>query len=215
MGVREISPESFLRFRRPCWESLQLPWARQNLILAGPLPLHRSVRQRCRVMGDWQVTGSGDNDHALFPQLHGLALNGRGDRVRSWNPGSKAAIAAQLAGSGCRGADFRSPAHAVQSAARDRGRTSAERHDVKHIKTRSEFWPGSPPGSKGPIGESRRASSIFGKSTRDDVPFRADCDTRCQRPYPSRYFADARVTIAPTPRMRSKNPGQVLPTQSG
>ena len=116
------------------------------------------------MMREWQVAGSGDNDHALLPHPPELALNGRNGRVRSWNLGSKAAIVAQLAGLGCCGVDFRAPARSVRSAARDHGRTSAEGYDVKHIKARSEFWPGSPPDSKGPIGESRRASSIFRKS---------------------------------------------------
>lgn len=152
------------QFRRWCRESLQLPWARQILILAGPLPLHRTVQQRCWVMGEWQVAGRWDNDHALLPHLPGLALNGRSDRVRSWNLGSKAAKAVQLATSGRCGLEFCSQAHSVPSAARDQGRTSAEWHDLKHIKTSSEFWLGSPPDSIGPIGESRRASSILGKS---------------------------------------------------
>ena len=101
------------QFRRWCRKSLQLPWARQILILSGPLPLHRTVQQRCRVMGEWQVAGT-------------------------------------------------------------------------MIMRSSRTFPGND-----------------------------DCDTECPWPYPSRYFADARVTIAPTPRMRSKNLGQVLPTQSG
>ena len=94
------------QFRMWCRESLQLPWARQILILVDPLPLHRTARQRCWVMGEWQVAGTWDKDLALIPHFPGVALNGRHDRVRSWNLDRNSARATRLDGSCCRGLDF-------------------------------------------------------------------------------------------------------------
>lgn len=106
MGFREISPESRLAVQEVVPGTLKLHWARQILILAGPLPLHRTLQQRCRVMGEWQVAGSGDNDHVLLPHFPGLALNGRNDRVRSWILDRKSTRATPLAVSDCCGLVF-------------------------------------------------------------------------------------------------------------